>query len=252
MQYEVLSVSYHYTLVAMSFVVAALGSYTALAATAAAGRRGQNQLDWFNIGLAGLSLGGIAIWSMHFVGMLAWDIEIGVGYRWLETGVSLVAAVIVSTLALGYVAARPKDLKRLFVAGPLAGLGVAAMHYLGMYAMSFSGYFDWNPGLVAGSIVIAVVAATAALWLAFRTRTRGHRVAASIVMAAAVCSMHYTGMVAASVVCTSRAPNTMLAGLLRPSDLSSVVLVVAVGIAALIGLDLLMQRAFGRRAAAAQ
>ncbi len=249
---EVIPVSYEHALVALSFVVAALGSYTALAATAAASRRGGGRLDLFNIGLAGLALGGIAIWSMHFIGMLAWQVDIGVGYRLLETLVSLVAAVLVSTAALGYVAKAPNEAKRLLVAGPLAGLGVAAMHYLGMFSMRFSGFFDWHLPLVLLSVLIAMVAATAALWLAFRTRSRAHRVGAALVMAGAVCSMHYTGMAAATVVCTSREPNPLLAQLLRPGDLPAAVLIVAVGIAFIIGLDLMMQRLTGGRAQAAR
>jgi NO-binding membrane sensor protein with MHYT domain len=248
---ELIPVSYTHALVALSFVVAAIGSYTALAATAAASRRGRGKVDLFNIGMAGLALGGVAIWSMHFIGMLAWEVDIGIGYRWLETLLSLVAAVLVSIAALGYVAVAPTEPRRLLVAGPLAGLGVAAMHYLGMFSMRFSGYFDWDLPRVLLSVLIAMVAATAALWLAFRTRRRSHRVGASLVMAAAVCSMHYTGMSAASVVCTSREPNALLAPLLRPGDLPAAVLVVSFGIAFIIGLDLLMQRVTAARAAAA-
>jgi len=247
---EVIPVNYEHALVALSFVVAALGSYTALAATAAAARRGGGRVDFFNIGLAGLALGGVAIWSMHFIGMLAWQVDIRVGYRLLETVVSLVAAVLVSIAALGYVAKAPREARRLLVAGPLAGLGVAAMHYLGMFSMRFSGYFGWNLPLVVLSVLIAMAAATAALWLAFRTKSRLHRAGAALVMAAAVCSMHYTGMSAADVICTSREPNPLLAQLLRPADLPGAVLVVAAGIAFIIGLDLLMQRWTAGRAAA--
>jgi len=160
----------------------------------------------------------------------------------LETVVSLIAAIVVSTVVLGYVAAAPLTAKRLLIAGPLAGVGVAVMHYLGMYSMRFGGYFEWNFGIVAISVLIAMVAATAALWLAFRTRTRAHRIAAAFVMAAAVCAMHYTGMQAASVVCTTRDASALLAGLMRPSELPAVVAMVAFGVAALIGLDLLLQR----------
>lgn len=239
---ELISASYAPALVALSFIVSALGSYTALAATAAAARRGRRKLDAFNIGMAGLALGGIAIWSMHFVGMLAWQVDIGVGYRLPETLLSLAAAVGVSMAALGYVAVAPTEARRLLVAGPLAGLGVAAMHYLGMYSMRFSGFFEWNLPLVLLSVLIAMAAATAALWLAFRTRSRLHRAGAALVMAGAVCSMHYTGMSAAAVMCTSREPNPLLAQLLRPDDLPAAVLIVAVGIAFIIGLDLMMQR----------
>jgi NO-binding membrane sensor protein with MHYT domain len=240
---ELIPATYSPWLVLVSFCISALGAYTALSAAAAAAVRGQRgQLDRFNLVFAGCALGGIAIWSMHFIGMVAWKVEIPLGYRLVETAVSLVAAVIVSTLALGYIAAAPMSIGRLLVAGPLAGIGVATMHYLGMYSMRFNGYFDWDMSIVVLSVVIAMVAATAALWLAFHTRRRSHRIAASFVMATAVCTMHYTAMAAASVICTSRQTGNVLVGLLRPADLPLYVVAVALCVMVMIGLDLLMQR----------
>lgn len=138
------------------------------------------QVNWFDTFLSGLALGGVGIWSMHLLGMLAYEVPLAVGYRLTELVVSLVAAVLVSALALGYMAAQPFAWKRLLVAGPLAGLGVAVMHYLGMYGMRFGGFFDWAWGLVGQSVLIAVVAATAALWLAFHANERRHRGAAAL------------------------------------------------------------------------
>ncbi len=245
---ETIPTSYHGSLVALSFIVSAFGAYTALAAAAAAAQRSHpGRIDRFNIALAGLALGGIAIWSMHFVGMIAWQAEIGIGYRLTETLVSLVAAVVVSTLALGWVAAGQGEVRRILVAGPLAGLGVAAMHYVGMASMRFSGFFVWDIALVAVSIAIAMAAASAALWLAFRTPTPARRAGAALLMAGAVSTMHYTGMAAATVVSTSREPNPLLARLLRPADLPVPVIAVAGCIALIIGLDLLMQRFTGRQ-----
>jgi NO-binding membrane sensor protein with MHYT domain len=116
------------------------------------------------------------------------------------------------------------------------------MHYLGMDAMRFGGYFDWSWGLVSLSVVIAMVAATAALWLAFHAHSRTHRVGAALVMGAAVCTMHYTGMAAASVICTSKDRLQVAEGLLRPRDLSFYVILVAISIAAMITMDVMMQR----------
>jgi NO-binding membrane sensor protein with MHYT domain len=238
---ELLPVTYAPALVLLSFLISAVGAFTALTAASAA-RRPDGRVNRLNIFFAGLALGGIGIWSMHFVGMIAWQVQLGVGYRLLETSVSLVAAVIVSALALGYVAANPRDWKRFLVAGPLAGLGVAVMHYMGMYSMRFGGFFDWNVGIVALSVVIAMVAATAALWLAFYTRQRWQRVAAALVMAGAVCTMHYTGMAAASVMCTTANRYAIPAGLMRPGDLPMMVVAIAVAVAFVIAVDLVMQR----------
>lgn len=237
---QLLSPRYDLALVVASFLVSALGSYAALAATTLL--RGQGRrINKLNAVLAGLSLGGVGIWSMHFLGMLAWDAGLAVGYRPLETVVSFVAAVAVSVVALGYMAAGPFSLRRLLFAGPLAGLGVSAMHFLGMGSMRFAGYLDWQPGLVALAVGIAIVAATAALWLAFHVRSRPHRVAAALVMATAVCTMHYTGMAAADVLCTSADRFARLPGLLYGGDLKAVVIVAAVGIAVLVAFDAMLQ-----------
>jgi NO-binding membrane sensor protein with MHYT domain len=245
---EILTPSYDTLLVVISFLVSAAGSYTALwVASNVISRRSGQKASWFNLFLAGLVLGGVGIWSMHFLGMLAYDVPVAIGYRPLETLVSLVAAVAVSTVALGYLS-RKFSIARLMVAGPLAGLGVAAMHYLGLGGMRFSGYFDWNMGLVAASVAIAVVAATAALWLAFHAHRRSHRLGAALVMGAAVCTMHYTGMAAASVVCTTRG-GFVGADLWRSNDLSAYVVVVAIGILAMVALDVALQRYQARQPA---
>jgi NO-binding membrane sensor protein with MHYT domain len=241
-----LPVSYDLSMIILSWMVSGIGAFTALSAINRARQSATGRIDRFNVLLAGVALGGVGIWSMHFIGMLAWKVDLGVGYRLLETMVSLVAAVIVSALALGFVAAGPATLRRLLVAGPLAGIGVTVMHYLGMYSMRFNGYFDWDWNTVALSALIAVTAATAALWLAFNTHQLWHRALAAPVMATAVCTMHYTGMAAASVMCTTANRKAMLPDLLRPSDLPALVLTIALGVLLMIGSDLTIQRVTSR------
>lgn len=245
---ELLTPTYDMVLVAASFLVSAAGAYTALwvAATMMRAKGAKNRL---NIFMAGLALGGVGIWSMHFLGMIAYQVPLTLGYKPLETLVSLIAAVAVSSLALGYIAARPFSMGRLMVAGPLAGIAVAAMHYLGISGMRFGGFFEWNWGLVALSVVIAIVAATAALWLSFHAHSRSHRAIAALVMGAAVCTMHYTGMAAASVICTTTDRAARLPGLLRPNDLSFYVILVALSVAIMITLDVMMQRMHANQAA---
>jgi NO-binding membrane sensor protein with MHYT domain len=236
-----LPVSYAPHLVALSFFVSALGAFAALSAAGIAQTKNR-QANVLNVILAGVALGGVGIWSMHFIGMVAWKVDLFVGYRLTVTLVSLAAAVIVSSLALGYVASGPVTVRRLLVAGPLAGIGVAVMHYLGMYSMGFNGYFVWNWTTVLVSVLIAMAAATAALWLAFNTRTRALRVAAALVMATAVCTMHYTGMSAASVICTTSDRAALLPDLLWPTDLPVFVMIVAIGVTIVIGVDLVLQQ----------
>ncbi|HEU5294377.1 MAG TPA: MHYT domain-containing protein [Burkholderiaceae bacterium] len=241
-----LPVSYDLPMIALSWVVSGIGAFTALSAIGRARQSNTGRVDRFNVLLAGIALGGVGIWSMHFIGMIAWKVDLGVGYRLFETMVSLVAAVIVSSMALGYVA-HGASMRRLLVAGPLAGIGVTVMHYLGMYSMRFHGFFEWNWGVVGLSALIAMTAATVALWLAFNLHKRWHRVVAAQVMATAVCTMHYTGMAAASVICTTANRKAYLPDLMRPSDLPALVLTIALGVALMIGTDLTIQRMSSER-----
>ncbi len=235
------SPSYDTALVVASFLISALGAYCALAAMALVrGRDGR--VSKLNAVFAGLALGGVGIWSMHFLGMMAWSIDAPTGYEPMETAFSLLLAVGASVLALGYMAAGPFTLRRLLVAGPLAGLGVAGMHFVGMGSMRFAGTLQWNFGLVVLSVVIAVVAATAALWLAFAVRGRSHRVGAAFVMASAVSLMHYTGMAAADVLCSTGDRTIGLPGLLYRSDLMTMVVSVALAVVAIMGIDVFFQR----------
>jgi NO-binding membrane sensor protein with MHYT domain len=238
---ELLTPTHDSTLVVASFLISAVGAYSALTAMSTV-RSSDGVVNKLNTGFAGLALGGVGIWAMHFLGMLAWNPGVAQGYRLIETLGSLLVAVATSAVALGYMATGPFSIRRLAIAGPLAGLGVAAMHFLGMGSMRFGGYLQWNIGIAALAVLIAVVAATAALWLAFNVRSNSHRIGASLLMAAAVCTMHYTGMAAADVVCTTADRYAQLPGLLYRSELQTLVIMVAVSVATLIGLDVWFQR----------
>ncbi|WP_238587663.1 MHYT domain-containing protein [Caenimonas sp. SL110] len=240
-------------MVVLSFVIAAAGAFAALTASSLiVGRNGRVQV--INALTAGVALGGIGVWSMHFIGMLAVHIDMGVSYSIPETLLSLVAAVAGSTAALWWVALRP-SLPRVVGAGVLLGFGVVVMHYLGMYGMRFGGRFEWSVGTVALSVVIAIVAAIAALWLAFVVRTLVARIGASLAMAGTVCAMHYTGMAAATFICTTPNPQAFPAGPLLVNSLQMPVLVsiVAFGAVFVILVDQAFQRlqAQPRRAAPA-
>jgi methyl-accepting chemotaxis protein len=186
--------TYDASLVALSILIAVLASFTALTL---AGRvkeaAGRARLIWL-VGAAA-ALGG-GIWSMHFVAMLAFSLHMPVNYNIQLTVVSLVAAIIVTALAL-YTVTRWSGLRSLGIAGFFAGIGVATMHYMGMAAMEMNATISYDPTLFGVSIVIAVIAATAALWLALNLQATWHKVAAAFVMGAAICGMHYTGMAAA-------------------------------------------------------
>lgn len=181
-------------LVGLSIVIAVLASFTALTL---AGRVkeavGRARMVWL-VGAA-TALGG-GIWSMHFVAMLAFSLQMPIQYNVALTAISLVAAIVVTALAL-YTVTRWSGLRSLGIAGFFAGIGVATMHYMGMAAMEMNATVSYDPLIFGASIVIAVVAATAALWLALNLQAIWHKVAAALVMGAAICGMHYTGMAAA-------------------------------------------------------
>lgn len=238
---EVLSTRYDTTLVVVSFLISAFGAHAALAASTLVRAKGGG-VNRLNAAFAGVALGGVGIWSMHFLGMLAWETGMAVGYGLVGTLLSLLVAVGVSAFALGYMAAAEFSWRRLAVAGPIAGLGVSVMHFMGMGSMSFGGYLAWNWALVLLAVLIAVVAASAALWLAFHVRSSLHRIAAALVMAAAVCTMHYTGMAAADVVCTTTNRFERMHGLLYGEDFRLLVILVALGAGLIVGFDVFMQR----------
>ncbi len=235
--------SYDETYVALSFLIAFIGSFVALsAARRIIGPRGT--VNRFDLLAATLALGGIGVWTMHFVGMAALRLDLRIGYSMLETIASLLIVSLATGFGLTYVARNPSDYKRLLTAGAALGLGVGVMHYLGMYGMRFGGYISWSFLLVVASIVIAVVAATAALWLAFNTKPVALRLLAAAVMAVAVCAMHYTGMAAADFVCTTadRAAVPGGFGVIISTDLPGMVLVMSTGIALVLSIDLLTQK----------
>lgn len=246
---ELLSPSYKVSLVLLSYILAVVGSFIALTAARRI-RYGEQGVSLFNLLAASTALGGIGVWSMHFTGMLALNLGMASGYSMLETVVSLIAAIGATAAALAYVAKDPGSTRRILLAGSLLGLGVAVMHYLGMFGMRFPGYIVWSWELIALSVVIAMVAASAALWLAFRTRSMTLRLVAALVMGAAVCSMHYTGMAAADFVCTSP-PNERFSTLqgflvISASNLPALTGIFAVGMSLMIAYEQWLQKVFDR------
>ena len=191
--------SYNEVLVACSIIIAVLASYTALnMASRVSSASGRAAVLWL---IGGSIAMGFGIWSMHFIGMLAFRLPIELGYDVPLTLLSLVIAIACSAFALYLVCQDTLPLRRLLSGGLLMGLGVASMHYIGMEALLMHPYIFYIPWLVVLSVVIAIVASTAALWLAFRLREETKRatfgrIGASLVMGCAITGMHYTGMAA--------------------------------------------------------
>lgn len=208
---QLLAPEYTPGMVALSFLISFAGSLVALiCARRMVGVDGKPNLAV--VACAAVALGGIGIWSMHFIGMLAYRLPVPISYNMPITVVSLVAAILISGVALFMAGGRRKFSRSGWLAGSLlAGLGVCVMHYMGMYAMNMRASMNFDIATVGLSALIAVTAAGAALWLAFNLRKFSHQIAAAAVMGLAVCTMHYVGMSAASMVCTTAAPTDALA-----------------------------------------
>lgn len=185
-------------LVALSVAIAMFAAYTALdLASRARSGTGRSGHRWLWVVGAAVTMGG-GIWSMHFVGMLALETGMPGAYDPWITVLSFLIAVGVTGAGFAWVGRARASHRSVLVAGPLTGLGIALMHYTGMAAMRMSGHIVYDPALVAASVLIAILAATAALWLAFRHNSVAEKVAAAAVMGLAVAGMHYTGMAAAT------------------------------------------------------
>ena len=182
-------------LVALSILVASFASYTALdIGGRLAVTRGSTQRVW--LAAAALTMGG-GIWSMHFVAMLAFMLPTPMSYDVGLTVLSLILAVLISGCGF-YVISHPAvSRRRLVLSGVFIGLAIPIMHYTGMAAMQGPVELNDDPLWFVLSVIIAIVAATTALWLAFRTANSGQTLAAAIVMGLAISGMHYTGMRAA-------------------------------------------------------
>ncbi len=191
--------SYDTVLVVCSYVIAVVASYTALdlAGRVSTSER-INRWLWLLFGSVAMGMG---IWSMHFVGMLAFSLPVQVGYDLITILLSVLVAILASFVALFVVGRNQLNVRQLLGGGLLLAVGISSMHYIGMAAMVI--HITYDPIIFSLSIVIALIASIAALWLAFSFRKDGERgevwkkLGSGFIMGAAIVGMHYTGMWAA-------------------------------------------------------
>jgi NO-binding membrane sensor protein with MHYT domain len=190
----------------LAYIVSVAGSVVGLACTrqSAAASTERGRLRW--LATASIAIGGVAIWLMHFIAMLGFaipDSTVRYNLGWtIASAVLSISAVFVGLITIG----RTVHLPRLIAGGVITGLAVALMHYTGMWAVQMQGTMSYDKGLVALSIFIAVVAATAALWFTLVLESPALRFAAGLVMGVAVVGMHFTGMAAVRVTVDHAAP----------------------------------------------
>jgi len=218
---------YDTRLVALSVFIAVLACYAALdlAARVTSARGGARYL-WLSGGAVAM---GIGIWSMHYIGMLAFRLPVSVEYDWPTVLVSLLAAIFASLVALFVVSRQKMGPLQALIGCVMMGNGIAGMHYIGMAAMRLPAMCHYSAGIVALSVVLAFVISLVALWLAFHFRaetTSGgwRKIISALVMGAAIPLMHYTGMAAVSF-----APSSLVQG-----DLSHALSISSLGIASVL------------------
>ncbi|TFY93111.1 bifunctional diguanylate cyclase/phosphodiesterase [Pseudomonas nabeulensis] len=192
--------SYSPSLVVISLFVAILASYTALDLSGRiATAKGRAVYLWMAGGAIAM---GIGVWSMHFIGMLALRLPFALGFDVGITALSLLIAMLSSGFALWLISQPRLPAWQLAFGALVMGAGIAAMHYTGMAAMRMTPGIDYDPTLFGVSLLIAVAASGAALWIAYNLRrntpyVRLMRGGAAVIMGFAIVGMHYTGMAAA-------------------------------------------------------
>jgi len=226
-----IEVEYNLLLVLVSYAIAVFGSYVGLnlAIRVPSAKPGSDLYFW--VALSSIAIGG-AIWSMHYIGMMAVDMKMPVTYDLGLTIVSMLLAVGFVAVGIIIVGRGDSSTGRLIGGGVLTGLGVAAMHYTGMASMQMDATMSYNTPLLITSIVIAIVAAIAALWLAFNLRGTLQRFGSAFIMGIAVCGMHYVGMAAMEMNMTG---NMMDMGYTHDSAISSSIMIF-IGSAIVLGL----------------
>lgn len=195
--------TYNLFLVTLSVAIACLAAYAALGLSGRirAAERAIAKRIWL---VAGAMAMGIGVWAMHFIGMLAFKLPVTVGYDVEVTLLSMVPAVVAGGIMLSIISRASVGKKQIFIGGILMGLGIGTMHYIGMAAMRMAAEMRYHFGLFVLSIIVAVVLATAALYINWRAtngkepqRNYRTKLVAALVLGVSVSAMHYTGMAAA-------------------------------------------------------
>jgi NO-binding membrane sensor protein with MHYT domain len=178
----------------LGYIMSCLGAFIGLRCTTRAfAYEGAARARW--LVLAAISIGATACWVMHFIAMLGYTIPgMTIRYNIPVTIGSMLIAVAVVGIGLFIVGFRTPTWQNLAIAGVFTGIGVSSMHYTGMLAMEMPASMTYEPALVAVSVLIGIVAATAALWAALRLRTLASTLVASAIFGAGVSGLHYTGM----------------------------------------------------------
>ncbi|MBU0689819.1 MAG: EAL domain-containing protein [Gammaproteobacteria bacterium] len=192
-----MSTSWDFALIALSILIAVVGSLTALThARRMRDSSGRTAIIWM---LAGGSTLGLAIWSMHFVGMLAMHLPIAIGFDLPLTLLSLLPAVIAAMLAFRVLRSRIVETKLILISAVLMGVGISSMHYMGMAALQMSPAITYDPIIFIASVLIAIGASWGALYIMYHEKwvqldLLQRLLLGGVLMGLAISAMHYVAM----------------------------------------------------------
>ncbi|WP_053094199.1 MHYT domain-containing protein [Cellvibrio sp. pealriver] len=204
-QYTLLEGHHNPGLVAVSVLVAIVSSMMGLQIAGLARAAHGRMLRQTALISGSLALGG-GIWSMHFIGMLAFEMGTHVHYHPFITLLSMLPSVFASWVALHMLSRSRISWRQLMIGGVLVGSGIGAMHYSGMAAMHMNATLRYDPLWFIASIFVAVMMAMIALWVRFGLHDHGKLNAtratliSGVIMGCAIAAMHYTGMAAARFI----------------------------------------------------
>jgi diguanylate cyclase (GGDEF)-like protein len=232
-----MSGTYNYCLVLLSILVAVVVSHTSLRLAARVARaKGSSVQLWLAGGAIAM---GTGIWSMHFIGMLAFSLPIPLSYGVTATIGSLVLAIATSGFALKLASKAGISQLRLASGAVVMGAGICAMHYLGMTAIQVVPMIQYEPGLVAASAAVAIAASFAALWLFTHLgtqdtwRMRATRIGAAFAMGLGISGMHYIGMAASRFAANSYCINPGIGSSMDSRWLALVIATLTLGLLAI-------------------
>ncbi|MFD7896018.1 MHYT domain-containing protein [Streptomyces sp. NPDC059743] len=198
MQGTVEGFSYGLVTPVAAFLMACLGAALGLRCTA---RSLRTRRPWKPGGLAlGAASIGSGVWTMHFIGMMGFAVtEAPIGYDRFTTFASLVVGIVMTGIGIFIVGYRGSTPMALVTGGTVTGLGIATMHYLGMAGVRLHGQVTYDTGTVALSVLIAVAASVAGLWVIATHRGFSASLGASLVLGVASTGMHFTAMAGVEV-----------------------------------------------------
>ncbi|MGI4853658.1 MAG: EAL domain-containing protein [Janthinobacterium lividum] len=191
---------YDFNLVLVSLLISVLASWMALELSCRVHARQGRASRWYWLAAGSLVM-GTGIWAMHYIGMLAYRVDMRVAYHWPTVLLSFMSAVLASGCALYLVTSKDLTWPRSLTGGFVMGSGIASMHYIGMSAMRMPCTAEYHAGLVTLSVLLAMVISSIAIRICYSFRTEadswsGKRIGASLLMGSAIPTMHYLGMAA--------------------------------------------------------